>query len=60
MRVRCNWCGAEFDEEDIIVDYEQDIEKCPECMNTDYLMDLIPEPPPKIDITLDYPRKVVE
>ena len=39
MKVRCNYCMAVFDEEDIVVDAE-DKEHCPECGETDYLMDM--------------------
>lgn len=39
-RVRCNQCMAEFDEEDILVDYAEDKEHCPACGETDYLMDM--------------------
>jgi hypothetical protein len=40
-RVRCNWCGSVFDEEHIKV--RDDIEYCPVCGDSGYLMDLSEE-----------------
>lgn len=40
MRVRCNWCGEEFDEEDIDTDFMSDEEYCPKCGAHGCLMDL--------------------
>ena len=40
MRVRCNWCMKEFRESDILYDEETEIERCPFCGESEYLMDL--------------------
>ena len=40
-RCRCNMCGAEFSEADILVDEdEQEKEHCPGCHETGCLMDI--------------------
>ena len=40
MKVRCNQCMKVFDEDKIVYDGEEDMEFCPECGESDYLMDL--------------------
>ena len=40
MRVRCNWCGEEFNESEILYNEESDIERCPFCGDGKHLMDL--------------------
>ena len=44
MMVRCNQCGAEFDEDYIVLDFDAEndlqIEHCPKCNSTGCLMDL--------------------
>lgn len=42
MKVRCNWCMKEMDEEDIPVNDEGD-EYCPKCGTVGCLMDLTDE-----------------
>lgn len=31
MKLKCTWCGAEFDEEDMDEDFMSDEKYCPEC-----------------------------
>jgi len=38
MKVRCNWCMAVFEEEEIII--KDEIEYCLKCDQSGYLMDL--------------------
>ena len=38
MEVRCNWCESVFDKSKIIV--KEEVEYCPDCNETGYLMDL--------------------
>ena len=43
IRVRCNWCGNEFNEDEIILIDDIDngeVEACPVCGRSGYLMDL--------------------
>lgn len=38
MKIRCNWCMAEFDESEILI--KNNIEICPVCGKSGCLMDL--------------------
>ena len=38
MKIRCNWCMAEFEESEIII--KNDTETCPVCGKSGCLMDL--------------------
>ena len=40
MIVRCNWCMEVMDEDVLIWNEEIQLEECPYCKNTEYLMDL--------------------
>lgn len=41
MKVRCNHCMKVFDEEKIVYDGEDDMEYCPECGESGFLMDMV-------------------
>lgn len=40
MKVRCNHCMEEFDEEEIVFDKKLDRELCPKCKKSGALTDL--------------------
>ena len=42
MLVRCNWCFWKGPEKSIIYDEKEDVEKCPHCKESGYLMDVQP------------------
>lgn len=39
-RLKCNMCGAELSEKDVLIEDETGKEYCPECHATGYLMDI--------------------
>lgn len=36
--IKCNWCEKEFQEEEVVL--KEDVELCPFCKKSEYLMDL--------------------
>jgi len=40
VKVKCNWCMAEFEEGNIIIESVSEKELCPKCRRSGFLMDI--------------------
>lgn len=39
-KIQCNWCGWHGNETEIIYNDDENLERCPKCKATGYLMDI--------------------